>query len=268
MIHLIFGAAATAGLTHALRKQDHQIIGFPIDLSIGPITNINEESGVNTYFSWIKTSFHPVWNYLEGDQRTFNQALNQIAAIKDGEEITIWTSENASEQIGLRISCYLLKEKSVTLNYVNTYHAMQQQFNGKIDIRHTGDCNAEQLFSFYNHSTYPISAEMKNNFAKEGEALLGSKSIVRSWRNGEVVEESETRDDKFILECVERLHQQSSGRGMVPAVKVIGEVISHSEQPLSDMWIEYRIRTLIQSEKLDYEGNLKEMRNYKIKVME
>src|SRR5699024_9927015 len=103
----------------------------------------------------------------------------QLSEIKAGDQVTIWTSENASEQIGLRISCYLLKDKNVTLNSVNTFHAMRDYYKEKdiqIDIRHSGECNAEQLTSFYIQSILPISEEMKSDYAKEGENLLGSKS--------------------------------------------------------------------------------------------
>ncbi|MFC0562565.1 DUF1835 domain-containing protein [Halalkalibacter alkalisediminis] len=270
MIHLIFGAAATASLKHALRRKNHQVIGFPIDFSIGPITNIHKENGIHDYFSWLNSSFHTMWRYLEGDQTTYHHSLQKLLEIEDGEQVTIWTCENTTEQIGLRISCYLLIGKEVDLSYVNTFHAINyytKHMDVKIDIRQTADCNAEQLTHFYEHSTYPISEKMKNDYVRDGEKLLNSKSIVRTWRNGEIVDDVETRDDSFILDCADRIHNERGNQGFINATRVIGEVLGHSEQLLTDIWIEYRVRSLIHSNQLAYEGNLRAMRKYKIKVL-
>jgi len=43
-------------------------------------------------------------------------------------------------------------------------------------------------------------------------------------------------------------------------------VYGQSEQAVSDAWIEYRVRSLIHSGQLAYEGNLESMRMYKIKA--
>ena len=61
MIHIIFGDSAIGSLKRALNKQNHKIIGFPIDFSIGPISNIHENSGIKGYFTWLGDSFHTLW---------------------------------------------------------------------------------------------------------------------------------------------------------------------------------------------------------------
>nr|WP_276516087.1 DUF3658 domain-containing protein [Oceanobacillus caeni] len=136
-----------------------------------------------------------------------------------------------------------------------------------MNIRQTGECNAEQLAHFQEHSTYPLSENMKSDYVRDGERLLNSKSMVRSWQNEEIVDDVETRDDPFILECAIRLHHEMSNHEFINPMRVIGEVVGNSEEPLSDSWIEYRIRALIHSNHLAYEGNLQSMRMYKIKVV-
>lgn len=270
VIHLVFGASATGSLKHSFRKQSHKVIGFPIDFSVGPITNVHEKNGINNHFTWLKSSFHTVWGYFEDDQTVYQQSLQNLMEIEDGEQVTVWTCENATEQIGLRISCYLLKDKEVDLSMINSSNAMHDYTKHKdvrIDIRHTGECSAEQLAHFYKHSTFPISEEMKSDYVHDGESLLSSKSIVHSWRHGKVVDDIETRDDSFILDCVKRIHNERRNLEFINTTSVIGEVLGHSEQSLSDDWIEYRVQSLIQSNQLAYEGNLQSMRMYKIKVV-
>lgn len=271
MIHLVFGASATGSLKHTFRKQSHKIIGFPIDFSVGPITNIHEKNGIKNYFTWLKSSFNRMWDYVEDDQTAFQQSLQRLLEIKDGEQVTIWTCENASEQIGLRICCNLLKNKDVELSFVNTFDAMKdytEYKDVKIEISHTGECNPEQLAHFYKSSLCPISEEMRSILDQDGEALLQSKAIVRSWIQGEIINELETRDDSFIMECAKTIQNEKLNLEYINATRVIGEVLGHSEQSLSDAWIEYRVRSLIRSGHLVYEGNLQSMRMYKIKVVE
>lgn len=270
MIHLVFGAAATGSLKYTFRKQSQTIIGFPINFSVGPITNIHEQSGINKYFTWVKSSFHYAWGYSEDNQIVYQQSLQKLLEIEDGQQVTIWTCENATEQIGLRICCYLLKGKKIDLSIVNTFDAMKDYTKYKdveIDILQTGECNAEQLAYFYKNLLVPISLKNRNALEQEGQRLLQSLSSTRSWRQGKIINELETRDDPFILDCAKRIHDQRQNQDFIIATRVIGEVIGNSEEYLSDAWIEYRIRSLIDAGQLLYEGNLESMRMYKIKVV-
>lgn len=270
MIHLVFGNAAIGSLKHAFRKQNHEIIGFPIDFSVGPITNIHKKSGITRYFAWLKASFRTDWGDSVDDQTVYHQSLQKLLEIKDGEKVTIWTCENATEQIGLRLCCYLLKDKEVVLSVVNTFTAMHDDMNHKdvrMDIRQTAECHAEQLAQFYKHSTYSISADLKSDYVQQGEKLLHSESIVRSWQWGKIIDDIETKDDAFILECVTKLHHEMPNLEFINGPRVIGEVLGNSIHSLSDSWIEYRLRSLIDANQLDYEGNLQSMRMYKIKII-
>ena len=271
MIHLVFGESATGSLKYAFRKQNHKIIGFPMDFSIGTITNIHENRGIKSYFTWLEYSFHTVWGNFENNQTEYQQSLQKLLDIKDDDQVTIWTCENATEQIGLRIICNLLEEKQVELSIVNTYKAMLEYTKHKktrFEIRFTGECNAEQLAHFYEFYTFSISNELKRTLGQDGEELLQSTSNVRSWKQGKIINESETRDDSFIMECVRRLHSESKNIEFINATRVIGEVIGLSEQVVSDAWIEYRVRSLIYAGQLAYEGSLYSMRMYKVKPVQ
>ncbi|MFB1051997.1 DUF1835 domain-containing protein [Paraliobacillus sp. JSM ZJ581] len=268
MIHVVFGKSAEASLKFALPGKNHKIIGFPIDFSIGPIKNIHKKSGMKHYFTWLKSSCETMWSCIEEDKITCEQALQQLAEIKNGDRLTIWTCDNSAEQIGLRICYYLLKNSEVTINTVNTFKAMKdytKHGDVYIEIRHTGECNPKQLAHFYEHSLYPISARMRGSLEQEGERLIQSESFFRSWKKGRIFHQQESSWDAFIINCAKKI----SGIGdseFIHAVRLIGEVMGHSEQPLSDAWIEYRIRSLIHSGHLVYEGDLQSIRMYKIKV--
>ena len=268
MIHLVIGATATGSLNLKFSGEGHQVIGFPIDFSIGPIKNIHRKSGFEQHFDWLKSSFPTVpWDYEE-EQRNYEEALQKVLDIKDGEQITIWTCENATEQIGLRICCYLLREKQVEFSVVNTFKAMHDFTKGKnyrMDIRHSGECSADKLQHFYGNSIFPISDDVRRQYEQDGESLLNSISLFRVWEQGKIIQEQESREDSYILECASRIQFESQTE-YIDAVRVVGIVLGESVHTLSDAWIEYRIRAIIDSGELVYEGNLHSIHSYKIKV--
>ncbi|QCR32331.1 DUF1835 domain-containing protein [Lysinibacillus sp. SGAir0095] len=271
MIHLVIGTTATNSLKLSFRKKNHQIIGFPIDFSVGPLTDLHNTGGINDHFSWLSHSFKTSRRNIEEDKRNYQQALQKLFEIEDGEQVTIWTCENATEQVALRLFSYVLKEKQVELFLVNTFKAMHEYYkdkNCRVDIRHTGECNTDILKHFYENSRYPISDEIKGKYEQEGEELLNSRSYFRTWRQGKIVEEPESGEDSFILGCARRLHKERGNLGFIEAIRLVGLVLGESAHTLSDAWIEYRVRSLIHSGKLVYEGNLKSMSTYKIKVAE
>ncbi|GIO22715.1 DUF1835 domain-containing protein [Oceanobacillus sp. J11TS1] len=269
MVHLIFGNTAAACLKHAFRKRNHQIIGSPIDFSVGPIRDIHQPDGIEEHFVWKASSFREVGNY-HANRSAYQEALKQLSEIKDGDKLTIWTCENASEQIGLRISCYLLKNKNVELTLVNTAQAMQEYMKGKdidISIRMTGDCNGKQLLHFYDHLYVSITKEMRQTFEQEGKELLQRGSLVRSWKQRKIIDELETRDDAYIIKYVKKLERERGEGLFINTAQVVGGVLGEVEHILSDAWIEYRIRSLIQAGKFKYDGSLQAMRMYRIKTV-
>ncbi|WP_170862619.1 DUF3658 domain-containing protein [Gracilibacillus kekensis] len=72
-----------------------------------------------------------------------------------------------------------------------------------MNIRHTGECNREQLLHFSRNSVCSITEKIQSNYSKEGEKLLSSNNLARSWLDGKIVNEKETKDDRFILEHVQ-----------------------------------------------------------------
>ncbi|WP_142829568.1 DUF1835 domain-containing protein [Planococcus soli] len=269
MIHVGIGASATASLKSVFHRLGHLIIEIPIDFSVGPIKQIHNKRGVSARADWIVHSFNPTRERFNQHAELYMNSLETLQNIRIGEKVTIWTCSNAAEQIGLRISCFLLADKQVELNMVNTQYAMNECLKGlelQQTIRHSGECSGKQLAHFYRYSSVRMTEKMRNAFEKDGAKLLHSSSLLRSWRENEIAEDEETREDAFIVDCIKNNLAQSPESEYVDAIRIVGEVLGLSEQTLSDMWIDYRIRSLIQNGKLAYQGNLHSMLSYKVKV--
>lgn len=270
MIHVVTGDSAAAGLKNAFRKQNDQFIEFPIDFSIGPITAIHKPNGLADRADWVASSFNSLNDTTASQLSTYRSSLEKLHRLNNRDHLTIWTCENATEQIGLRLACYLSAGKRVELSIVNTHHAMNDYLKDhevQQTIRHTGECNGKQLAHFYEHSSGSITEKMRTALELDAEKLLLSSGLLRSWSDGKILKEEETRYDAFIIDCIKENSAECPHPDYVDAVRIIGEVYGRSEQPISDVWIDYRIRTLIQSGHLAYRGKLQSMRSYQIKAM-
>lgn len=269
MIHFVTGDSATGALQHAFPEKNQQVYGLPLDFSVGPISAIHHEDGIQRHFDWLHSSFSSTDDQFAHQEETYHQTLEKLKNLKEDDEITIWTCENASEQIGLRLVCLLAADKKLTLTVVNTAKAMDEFMKGsdiQIEIRHTGECNGKQLAHFYKHSRNELPEALAHSLAREAQRLLASTSLLRSWKQGKIVEDEETRDDQFILDCVREQQEAHSNNGFVKATRVIGEVLGESHHIYSDAWIDYRLRSLIRSGKLISKGDLRSMRSYDVRM--
>lgn len=270
MIHVVTGASATASLKSVFQRLGHLIIELPVDFSVGPITQIHKKIGVSARSDWMTYAFNPLKECLNEQQNLYFNSLEILQNIKEKEQVTIWTCNNAAEQIGLWFTCFLLKGKQIDLYMVNTQQGMNDFLNNQEmqqTIRHSGECNGKQLAHFYRYSSVEITEKMRNAFEKDAEKLLHSTGLLRSWCQNEIEEDEETREDAFILNCIKSSLAQSPESEYADAIRIVGEVLSLSEQSLSDVWIDYRIRSLIQNGHLTYQGDLHSMRSYKVKVV-
>lgn len=271
MIHIVTGDSAATALKHAFRGSNHQIYTLPLNFSVGPINAIHEEEGIHRHFEWLDSSFNFRNDQFAQQEETYRQSLDKVRYLKNGEQVNIWACENAAEQIGLRLVCYLIAGKKVELSMVNTAEAMDEFMKDsdiQIEIRHSGECTGKQLSHFYKHSRTWMPETMAAALAGEAERLLSGTSLLRSWKQGEVQDNVETRDDEFILECVREQQTEDSNDGFVKAVCVVGQVFGESYHIYSDSWIDYRIRSLIHSGQLISRGDLGSIRSYEVRTSE
>ncbi|MFC3212427.1 DUF1835 domain-containing protein [Planomicrobium okeanokoites] len=269
MNHFVVGESAAGSLKLAFRGKNHQIYPLSLDLSLGPIAAIHEEEGIQRHVDWLRSSFTFEDDYFGHQEETYRQTLEKIKSLKDGDQATIWTGENTAEQIGLRLVCFLMANKKVDLSVVNTAEAMNELMRDsdiEVEIRHSGECNNKQMAHFFKHSRTRLPNAETVALADDMLKLLSSTSLLRSWKNGEILDAEETRDDSFILKCVRGQKEKNLNDGFVKATRIVGEVLGHSYHIYSDAWIDYRLRSLTRSGQLISRGDLRSMRSYDVRL--
>ncbi|WP_301109526.1 DUF1835 domain-containing protein [Sporosarcina sp.] len=277
-VHIIFGGSAGGSLKAAFRKKAYKntedIIVVPGVLSTGPVEALHTEKGVKNRVQWFRENNHSFFGDVEQEESDMRKALEQIKAVAPTQKVIIWTGENAAEQTGLRIAMYLLHNKPNDIYEMNTLQAFHElhvyvQPEKVYFYRTSGEMAPEQLLELYEHvELRPMRAVRRRALYKEGQNVLFTEDLLRTWEHDELWGSDSDRHDDFIIECAKRLHQEQGEHEFMKSARLIGEVIGHMEQYTGDQWIEFRVRELIVQGVFDYQGDLCEMRLYEVKLKE
>ncbi|WP_147640309.1 DUF1835 domain-containing protein [Paenisporosarcina sp. HGH0030] len=278
-VHIIFGESPAGSLRAAFRntpyEKTEEIIVLPDILSVGPVKNIHTKEGMQARFHWFKERYRDEGNERDVAMLRMIDSVDRIKAIPQVQDIVIWTCNNAHEQTGLRIVLALLKGKLNTIFVINTYTAFHKLYDlhpyEEDYPKATGELPSEKLSCFYEqYKQHPLKDIRRTSLCEEGKNLLNNdQSLLRTWADHQLWHYNVlTRDDDLIITCAKRLNEELEYPGFIKAARVIGEVLGQMEQYTGDEWLEYRLRCLIELEIFEYEGNLKAMRYYGVKLKE
>lgn len=118
MVHIVCSESAAGSLRVALAPPKY-VIGFPEDLSIGPLWKLDEKRGQAFRDKWLRENINDGMD----DFVNLNKLMNTIREIQDipsNLPIYIWYGHNAEEQCGLRFFLYLLCDKTNEVVLIDT----------------------------------------------------------------------------------------------------------------------------------------------------
>ena len=209
-------------------------------------------------------------NYLEEYFVRFKTSIKEIHSIPNEVPIVVWTAENANEQIGLRFFTYLLGDKTNDVYILNTtlgFHELYDTDGVEYVIRHSGEMNSTQFRTIFEEQLgKPLTMEERKQYVNERMTLSDSKKVLRIWESSKVKEVEENYFDSFIVHSLRNLHNEQNKIDFMKAAKLIGEVYGQLDEHLSDTFIEYRIRELIDQGNFEIKGTPKNMRSYSVKL--
>ncbi|MGJ7922946.1 DUF1835 domain-containing protein [Neobacillus sp. LXY-4] len=273
MIHILFGAAASEGFKVALMERGldkkEQVISFWDIFSVGPVWQLHKENGVELRFEWMKNCISDGYEFLDYQQR-YKKTLNKINSIPEGTHITIWTSENAHEQSGLRYVMFLLKEKNIDITVMSTTKAFEELFpvkKVKYTPLDTGEISPEKLQIIYEKGQGQfLSDHDKEQLQKDWLSLSENQGVLRIWRNGRIHSVPEDYYDELMIKRAKKLHGKQNPKAFMKSARLIGDMLGHVNQYIGDAFLEYRLKKLIEKGIFESEGSLEAMRYYSVKL--
>lgn len=274
MFHIVFGASTSGSLKVVLKEmgldKKEKVISFWDIFSIGPVWRLHEGIGVEARLEWMKNCISDDYDEFPDYKLGFEKTINQINSILDGVHITIWTSDNAHEQTGLRFVVYLLKGKNIDITLINTtdeYEKLFQVKKVKYTARHTGEIPTEKLQIIYEqgHGKF-FTDHDREDLEKDWVSLSESQETLRLWRNGRIQCVPEDYYDEFIIKRAKKLQSKQKTKEYMKSARLIGEVLGHLDQYVGDKFLEYRLKKLIEKGVFESEGSLEAIRFYSVKL--
>ena len=282
-VHIVFGDSTAGSLQVAFHgtayEETEEVLVLPDILSVGPVKGLHTKEGIQARFQWLKDRYQDAINERDAYMHGMTEAIDRIKAIPSYQDIVIWTGNNAHEQSGLRIVLALLKDKWNTVSILNTFTAFHELYTypALAEENYPQTSNGQDLLLFYEQfDMRPVRPEKRealckegwNMLLEEGHSMLSNEPyLIRTWGDNELWHNTNIDcDDDFIITCAKRMHAEEETFDFIKAARVVGEVCGHMEQYRGIEWIEYRLRCLIEQGIFEYEGDLKAMRLYQVKL--
>ncbi len=261
-VHIVFGDSAAGNLKYFFSNNNNdfkgEIINFRADHSIGPIDEVDSKNGLEKRIKWFEENLSEVFeeDYLEYIEKEFIDTYESIKNIDLDSKIVIWYGENTSDQVGLR---YLIGQlRSEELYEVNVSNSYIEDYNdNKYKPRALGECVPKELNQII-LTMKKIEKEKRNSLINDWEILRKSKENLRILIENRIIGVEESYYDNDIL--------SNCSFNFKKAARIIGITMGKSHQLIGDAYIDYRVRRLIESGKVEYRGRLESMRDFEIRV--
>lgn len=262
-IHIVFGQLAANVLTRSnvLDTSKTKIIVLNELLNIGLICDINKSSGITNRKKWFINN-QPFENYTKDFVEEIDKDIYIIKSLitedNNQNNLFLWTGASASEIVNTARLLHYSNNSFKNIYTIDMASIPVQNTNGEtcyLEILSIVD--KEQMPNYINKFEI-ISKKQKDEYATLWQRLSTSKSPLKYLtKEKEILEVDETYFDT-ILESFCSKDFQSPARA-------IGYTLCETDFNVGDSFLHWRIKQLIKEGKLEYEGKLGEMREYKVR---
>ncbi|MGW9528795.1 DUF1835 domain-containing protein [Paenibacillus terrae] len=269
-VHIVIGDSFAGSMKIALKQLGwegtHRVISLRDNYAIGPLWQLQQEMGRRQRREWFKDHIYD--EHDEDAERDDFLLLEQFAAIPAQADITIWTGNNALEQVGLRLTMYLLRNMSNGIWIKNAADAYSRVFKhpDATGLR-SGEISADKLQAILSREDKGISLTPKERerMMEEWCELAMKPEVLRIWKDRDIVNVAENYYDTYILNKVDKLHKQQAQPDFIKSSRVIGQAMGDLDQQIGDEFFEYRLRALVYNGALEIKGVPGAMRRYSIR---
>ncbi|MGE7749032.1 DUF1835 domain-containing protein [Lysinibacillus fusiformis] len=225
------------------------VIGFPEDLSIGPLWKLDEERGQACRQKWLMENSNDEVDNFVGHNK-LKEAIREIRDIPSHLPIYIWCGDNIEEQCGLRFFIYLLRDQhnEIFLIHTNGQQVIERQWNPNL------------------YEKKRLSVKERLKFLQQWEGLAESTAVLRQWEQQHIQEVSENFYDSLIVKRLKEIHQEQGHVDFIQTGTFLLELLARMDESPNIFYLEYRIRYLIYNGTLALKGIPKSMWDYYVKI--
>lgn len=238
---------------------DQKVIVFIDELSHGPISNLID---VHERIKWISSLKWGEFSLDYNDDElmvSYNEFYREIEKINSGDKIYFWYEECVNEMCDIMYTLKLLENKSLDIYMVNTLELFTKYLRYNIS-RSIDEIAPEEFKACINKVGAKLHIDKQKELLNQWEALQSENSSLRILKEGKLISVSGDYFDKDILKFTEKK--------LTKVIRVIGSAAAHSEIGISDFYMRSRVKKLIESKKIRYEGKFGSMREMEIAIKE
>ncbi len=265
-MHIVFGATTKSLLNSAFEYTPSHLLGLDDDLMSGPLGEFSDVKTMALRASWWPTlAFGPARAFLtEALQENWTAFWSAIAALTSNDSLVIWAADNPTEQTGL-LAVLAAVEPTIPVSVIHVTRASEDRYPRSVPIYHTVNLRAEHFGSLAS-AQERLSSQQRINLLNNWSQLLRDDGILRQYApTGSVTTVSPCTWDPFILEQAKNIGMEHH---WVRTVRLVGECLGNQHQCISDLFIFWRIRCLIERNLLWCRGPLDSMRTSTVALHE
>ena len=264
-VHIAFDDSTAGSLKMMRSKPGEIVVTLGDNLMVGPLPKDHDFSrSFSTRNKW----FQDRYSIAHAEDRKLTIAsrlrLADLAPALTEMPCLIWAGDSASEQLGLRRLLSLIPDHPEVILVNATSVHRQQDPNSW--YRGTFEMTSDKLQIVLDTAEQvPLSPQDQAGYRADWRPRK-RRRLLRVLQGERLCTVPESYYDADILQATYRLEARHGF--FKKSARIIGEVIGMGELTVSDSFIEYRVRHLIQEGALTYSGELDAMRNYSISLVD
>ena len=244
-----------------LNIHSEDIISLNDDLCVGSIYQLSTEAGRSDRRAWLmsisKNTFIEslLCSFVEDDYLKIEALKKELKSI---DELYIWTGTTALDRLYTGRFLYELRDLDVKFFIADFQKITLKSLSGRFfSPKSLTVVASNQVHLIANHFQQ-ITNEDKLNKINLWKTLSDSKEVLRVLENETIKFKELTYFDSILLSyCTEEFKH--------PA-RIIGESLIDIDFAVHDSILNWRLKQLVSLNKLEAEGELKDMRDYRVKT--
>lgn len=264
-IHIVFGQSAKGMFVHSEKFDLDSVFLICLEdcLNVGPICDLDSFEEVETRKHWLSNIFDTPTHINDEDSLLFiNKDIETIKSLVENyknEKIYLWTGVSPLEIIQTARLLYHLKPDCDNVFAFDFYNfSMRNAFGEVVYPNCLGATDLPRVDDLGKHFCQ-LTEEKLSEYRKIWEKVKFGNSLL--WildENKQLIAKDETYFDSFLLSHCTDAYQK-------PA-RVIGHTLCDTDFNVGDAYLAYRMKQLVLMGKLQIRGELKEMRDYEVKL--
>lgn len=268
-LHIVFGIQANAIIQHSeIYDTDKISLVYLSDpLTIGPILHLDAKKGKENRINWLTEIFQEfpaseIADMVQSDIDLINTLKNSIDHYS---QIYIWTGSDVNEIISASRLLYFLEIPSSApifiIDFLNT--SVTRNIGAFTFPKSLNETNINQVAELYTHFKLLEQQEFQK-MQSLWEKLSNDNANLRIAVDGSQISGSKIDfyDAHIMAQCTKQYQV---------AVKIIGKVLGYMNnknigEAIGDSFLNWRLKQMIEDNKLKYRGNMSSMRNYEVRL--